>query len=240
MKPPKEKKGPFENLSSFRMGKRRFSLSMADVDWTKTKAYAKTGMGQIVINVQGRESHGCVQPGQDYEEVQQEIIKKLSNLVDPETGQSIKGDLYRREDVYKGPFLESAPDIVFIPMNNRYLTTNLTGFYSQKVFNDVSVFYGNHTMEGLFIASGPKMKKGVEIVGANIIDLAPTILFAMGIPILDSMDGKVLSDIFKSEFLKKNPIKFQKETDETGRNQIGLNHLDQEEALERLKDLGYI
>ncbi|RLA92654.1 MAG: hypothetical protein DRG25_05970, partial [Deltaproteobacteria bacterium] len=72
--------------------KKRFFLSLADVDWSKTRAYTKTGVGQIVINQKGREPQGIVNPGTEFSELQKELIEKLRCLKDPETGEVIKSD----------------------------------------------------------------------------------------------------------------------------------------------------
>jgi arylsulfatase A-like enzyme len=85
------------------------------------------------------------------------------------------------------------------------------------------------------------IKQGVELKGAQIIDLAPTILYVMGEPIPDSMDGKVLTDILKEDYLNQNPVRYRK----TNRNDLsrqGVAYTDEEadKVRERLKGLGYI
>ena len=85
------------------------------------------------------------------------------------------------------------------------------------------------------------MKKGATITGARIIDLAPTILYAMGLPIPDDMDGKILADIFKEEFLGSN-IPVMARTPEVTDRDLGYRDQTKEEEiiLERLKGLGYV
>src|SRR5205814_6640603 len=61
-----------------------------NVDWSRTKAYAM-GLGEIYINVRGREGQGIVAPGAEYESVRAEIVKRLSDLTDPKTGQRAVG-----------------------------------------------------------------------------------------------------------------------------------------------------
>jgi arylsulfatase A-like enzyme len=50
------------------------------------------------------------------------------------------------------------------------------------------------------------VKKGARVEGASIVDVMPTILYAMGEQVPDELDGRVLDDIFDPEFLKGNPV----------------------------------
>ena len=72
---------------------------------------------------------------------------------------------------------------------------------------------GFHKMDGIFIAKGAGIRKGVEITGAEIIDMTPTILYMMGLPIPEDMDGKVLNNIFKSECCEEGKNKDRKNCD---------------------------
>jgi len=56
--------------------------------------------------------------------------------------------------------------------------------------------YGVHSMKGLFLAFGDRIKRGIRIEGASIYDLAPTILHIYNVPIPEDLDGRVLTEIF--------------------------------------------
>src|SRR5947207_7516831 len=77
-------------------------LSLGDVDWSRTVAFSKGNYGQIFINLRGRETHGIVEPGAEYDSVARKIIEKLRGLSDPETRQPLIGSIWRREDLYSG------------------------------------------------------------------------------------------------------------------------------------------
>src|SRR4030042_1521701 len=70
-----------------------------NVDWSQTKAYA-LGLGPIYINVKGREPHGVVKPGEEYEQVRDAIIKGLEEYVDPETGLHPVYKVYKTDQLY--------------------------------------------------------------------------------------------------------------------------------------------
>ncbi|MGD2207300.1 MAG: alkaline phosphatase family protein, partial [Anaerolineae bacterium] len=75
-------------------------LSFDDVDWPRTRAYSLGNVGQIHLNVRGREPEGIVEPGEEYEAVRKEIIARLRELRDPETQEPVVQDVYCREQLY--------------------------------------------------------------------------------------------------------------------------------------------
>jgi len=215
-------------------------LSLNDVDWTRTTAYAKFGLGQIVINVAGRDPRGSVQPGDEYYAVRDEIVRKLKALRDPDTGQLIGGEVYTKEEVYHGPHLEDAPDITFLPLENNYMANVLMGFTTRKWIMDIPALFGNHRMDGVLIAQGKHLGKGQKIEGAQIIDVVPTVLYLMREKIPTDMDGRVLTEIFTEEFLKSQAIEWaEPEVKEAAQPPV-LSLEDEETIIERLKGLGYL
>ncbi len=104
-----------------RLGARRFdqvkgdfqtALVTAAVDWSRTQAYALGVGGNLYVNLRGREPRGIVAPGAEYEQVCADVIRQLSELTDPETGQRVVKRVHRREALYHGPFLDQAPDLI--------------------------------------------------------------------------------------------------------------------------------
>ncbi len=229
-----------EMLSLFRMGRWNPLLSLNDVDWNKTKAYAKTSaLGQIIINLKGREPHGIVAPGQEYNLLQGEIVEKLENLYDPRDGRRIKGIVHTREKVYKGPFSTRAPDIFYLPQSDRFQAGNIIGFGSNTPFVSFTGFFASHSMNGIFMIKGKDIKKGAPITDAAITDLAPTILYLMGLKIPDDMDGRVLKEVFTDTFLKNNPIEYYTPSDVKEKITGKPVSKEEDEIKQRLKNLGY-
>jgi arylsulfatase A-like enzyme len=89
---------------------------------------------------------------------------------------------------------------------------------------------------------GKTVKKGCVVQDAHIMDLAPTILHTMGLPVPDDMDGKVLSEIFEPDVVKKHPITYYaREQGEAARKEITPYSTTEEGMVgERLRDLGYL
>lgn len=180
-------------------------------DWHNTKAYLlqrNCGMLAINLNLKGREPLGTVKPGKEYEELRNYIIRELYNLKDPETGEKIVERVFRREEIYSGPYLSEAPDILYLTKNldyNVYVKVSANG----KIISKTSNSY-HHKMNGIFIAYGPDFKSGMQ-VDAKIIDMAPTILFIFGLAIPEDIDGRVLKEILKEDSaLAKREVVYSK------------------------------
>lgn len=97
-------------------------------------------------------------------------------------------------------------------------------------------------MEGILVAAGPHVRKAEEIAKARIIDLAPTILHLMGLPVPKDMDGRVLTELFTPAFQKRHPVTFDEgESKEEGRLERSVYSPKEEaEIEERLRGLGYL
>ena len=113
-----------------------FFLSFRDVDWSRTKAYSiGSTAGQVYLNLKGREPMGIVQPGTESDEIREEIIKELKELVDQETGERVVEEIYRKEEIYSGPHLSEAPDIVFLPKGLKIAAFGEYEFASHRILD---------------------------------------------------------------------------------------------------------
>jgi len=80
------------------------------IDWRKTKAFFSSSIGAsaaIEINLEGREPEGIVKK-KEYHKIRELIIQELLKVKDPENGQNIVQDAFRREDIYHGPYISEA------------------------------------------------------------------------------------------------------------------------------------
>ena len=92
---------------------------------------------------------------------------------------------------------------------------------------------------------GPGIKRGIHLKNAKIMDLAPTTLHVLGIPVPADMDGRVLDEAFTFSYLRSNPIKYAKEAKDGTHFLIKkgdevYSSEDEEEIKSRLRGLGYI
>jgi predicted AlkP superfamily phosphohydrolase/phosphomutase len=219
---------------------RRTFLSFGDVDWSQTRAYSLGNYGQLYVNLRGREPQGIVTPGAEYERVVDELTERLSHLRHPRTGQALPVRVYRREEIYQGDHLEEAPDVVFLPEDMRYNGFGLYQFSSRSWLEPTFDRSGGHRMDGIVMLTGPGIRRGHELRGATLIDLAPTILAALDVPVPDDMDGQVLSQAFEDGYFRERPIRYAVARSAGRQEQLELSPEQEEMVKERLRGLGYI
>jgi predicted AlkP superfamily phosphohydrolase/phosphomutase len=134
-------------------------------------------------------------PGMPYPEYLKErekLITKLKELGDPDTGEKIIKEVYRREDIYEGNQLSGSPDIILVPNNDSWIVGELNYY---KLIETVTRVTGRHTRDGVIILSGPSVKKTDALIKAGITDVAPTILHLFGIKA--EMGGRVIEEVLK-------------------------------------------
>src|SRR5512143_3646097 len=150
-------------------------LSFEDVDWSKTIAYSMGHVGQIYINLQGREPHGIVTSDR-YAEARQEVIGVLNTLTDPATGKPLVDRLIPREEAAHGPHADQGADLHVILDGYKTIAFPLFATDGRVLTPQIRGDSGCHRLHGIFIASGQAFAAGAAIANAKITDLAPTIL----------------------------------------------------------------
>jgi predicted AlkP superfamily phosphohydrolase/phosphomutase len=214
----------------------------ACIDWPATVAYSGTPLEQgIRINLRGREPQGVVVPGTPYETLCDEIAGRLVEIRDPETKAPIIDQVYRREDLYQGSEAARAPDLIF--SLNDYQCNLSEGLPDQRLFEPFPFpWAGYHDPNGILVMAGGPVQQAGYRPGANIADIAPTILHLLGTPIPRRMDGRVLGENFTAEWLAQHEIAYQ-ETDPQEQalaEQDSYTDQDAEQIEERLRSLGYL
>ena len=167
-----------------------------NVDWSQTKAYA-LGLGQIYVNLAGREAKGIVQPGAEYQQVTAQIRQGLESFVDADTGEHPVAHVFTRDEAYNGvydPVL--IPDL--IPSNSEGYRVgwqdSLGGIGSAIVEPNTSIWSGDHCsvypplVQGILFSSFKLNAPG----GAYMGDVMPTILDLYGVKPTTNLDGRSL------------------------------------------------
>ncbi len=102
--------------------------------------------GRIYINLEGREEKGSVKE-EKYEEIREMIRDKLLEFKHPQTGEKIIDKVFYREEIYSGPYLENAADIIAHPVNGFDLKARID---TDKIFENTAL-NGMHTYDDAFI-----------------------------------------------------------------------------------------
>jgi len=164
------------------------------VDWSRTRAYA-LGLGQIYFNLRGREARGIVSAGAEYKALQDEIAAKLVEVEDPDDGGKVMRAVYRRDDVYKGEFLKNAPDLqAGFDDGYRVGWQDTLGVIRRAVVeNNTRKWSGDHCATAAEISGGVFFSnRKINTDEPNIMDLGPTILKLLEVPLPPDLDGKPL------------------------------------------------
>jgi predicted AlkP superfamily phosphohydrolase/phosphomutase len=213
------------------------------IDWKETRAYRvklSHPVEGININLMGRQPNGTVSH-EEYEKLRTYIIEKLIDLVDPETKEKLVKEVYRKEDIYSGRCMHNIPDIIVI-LGDRYDGGyNLDRMISPVPRSFLNEFSGYHTMNGIFIINGQEIETGKTLDRINMIDLAPTIMYYMGLPVPEGMDGRVIQEIFKGSYLDNNPVIYEKkDIDLSSDKTTQLSKDEKEDIKKALEGLGYV
>jgi len=162
------------------------------VDWTRTRAWGWGGYyARVFMNVQGREPQGIIPPDK-YEQEREELIRKLEAIPDHE-GRPLATKAWRPEELYACKELVDAPDLIvyFDDLHWRAgqdIGHNTLWSFDTEIGPDDSV----HDYYGMFLLSPAPGREGQELRGLNILDVAPTVLRLMGLPVPPEMEGKPL------------------------------------------------
>ncbi|MCP4361666.1 MAG: hypothetical protein GY796_26950 [Chloroflexi bacterium] len=220
----------------------RLFLSFADVDWSRTRAYTLGGnLTGLWINLEGREPEGGVAPGTEYERLRDKLINELQDLCDPDDGQPIATAIYRREEVYDGPYVERAPDILFETRDEQYVGFGIQEFVTNAIAEPSPVFSGCHRRAGMVILHGQPFRQGVSLSQQDIMDVTPTILHLLGYSVPEDMDGQVMTEAMNPAFLDDFPIRFSSATWQPSKDdESRFSEGDEERVTERLRSLGYL
>ena len=174
------------------------------IDWRRTIAYHRgKGEGNIYLNVIGRDPRGSL-PKSNYEHVRTEIIRRLTSLVDPRTGAPAVAAVHRREEIFAGEYLGSAPDLIvewdgfrYMPSEDVAATSGVFGSRTREYMSWPTS--GSHRPEGLLLASGGPVRRGVLERPIELINLAPTWLALLNCPVSHTIEGKAVNEILKSD-----------------------------------------
>jgi len=228
-------------------------LDEARPDWRKTVAFTNEVsrcFPTIWLNHVGATPDGVVHE-EDLELALRATEEALRRLIDPRTGQPAVGNAYRTRELYRGPYASKAPDLIPSWWEDGFLLEqsapggpdDLIVERSQAPLKGGVEFAGNHRLQGIFAMAGGPVKAGHVFSGAQIIDVAPTVLYLMGLPIPGDMDGRPLLEALDPEYVARRSPEYDTTvaTDLPAPREESPFTEEQEELIaQRLQALGYM
>ena len=181
------------------------------IDWEESQAIA-SGQGLVYVI-------------DDDPATTDRLIDDLTALTN-EDGRPIARDVMRAADAYEGPYVGTAPDIVFDQRPGVH-TSGAIG--SNPIFDDVSHWEAENVRTGLYLADGPAVETPAIDGPITITDIAPTVLTSVDCPVPTDMDGEPIELFGRQEYETCEPIPFEAEADAA-----------REDVQNRLEDLGYL
>jgi predicted AlkP superfamily phosphohydrolase/phosphomutase len=168
---------------------------LAQVDWSRTKAYV-LGLTGMWLNLKGREAHGIVEPGEPARRLKAELMSRLKALRDEEKGQVGINELFDTAELYEGPYLADAPDLIIGYADGYRVSWDCaTGVVAGPVFEDNrKAWSGDHCIDPRLVPGVFFCTKKIRKKDPALVDIAPTTLRLFGLDPPAHMDGEALFD----------------------------------------------
>jgi predicted AlkP superfamily phosphohydrolase/phosphomutase len=191
-----EQKHP-ETLGMGTMAKRFY-----EIDWEHTTAYCPTPSGNGIY---------LFPPDKDkkrYEAFRRELTDALLGFRDPMTGESVVTRIWTREEAFSGSQMALAPDLT-LSLRDYGLVSILPSDTLLKPRQEVT---GAHRPNGVFIAAGPGIRRGAKISTLSILDIAPLVLYSLGLAVPAELEGRMPTALVERDYLRSHPIRLQAAT----------------------------
>jgi predicted AlkP superfamily phosphohydrolase/phosphomutase len=208
------------------------------IDWKNTLAYCPTPSSNAIF-VQKANGSGKGVKDEDYLEFCTKLKQQLLEYRNPADGEQIFVEVELNK-------LDRASDSETLPDINIKLRDS--GFVSILKSTEVVIPRekpeGTHRPNGIFIARGPDVEAGQQIQPLSILDITPLLLYFLGLPIPTDLEGRVPTEILRTDTLMSHPVECQgvtKSLNDDGETQREDASDEEKDALmAQLKLLGYM
>jgi predicted AlkP superfamily phosphohydrolase/phosphomutase len=232
--------GDYDETGALTVHRLRSHVGM--LDWDRTIAFCLTPSSNGVT-IRRAEAGGIGVSADEYETFRRKIAEELLAWRDPETGEPVVTSVRTREEAYPGAVMDKAPDLL--------ITVRDAGFVSilnaDRPLRPRPEILGTHRPEGIFYAAGSRIKPGRRDRPLALVDVAPTVLYSMGLPVPSDFEGQVPTDIFDPALIRERPVETGPATlpptpfaDRQGGFESALGAEAEAEMVARLRALGYL
>ncbi len=224
------------------LGMRQLARHVSMLDWERTRAYGATPSSNGIHIVTAKDGKAGGVPAAEYEAFREELVRALSGLKSPSTGKALIEKIWTREEAFAGPFLSRAPDLTLYLWDGGLVSI----LDSDAAVKPRATPTGTHRPEGVFMARGTGIPSGLRTEEMSILDVAPTVLYSLGLPIPEDMEGKVPKELFVPACWEQRPPRIEAKADAAHSPTRGVGDrllFDAEAEAEmaaRLRALGYI
>jgi predicted AlkP superfamily phosphohydrolase/phosphomutase len=163
----------------------------AEIDWSRTRAWSSGGYyGRVFLNVEGREPEGII-PAAAYQSTRDELAAAIRSIPGP-SGEKLDTQVFEPESIYQS-VNNVAPDLMVYFGGLHWRSVGTLGHGKHYTFeNDTGPDDANHAVNGMFILNEPHHKGAGCVSGHQLMDIAPTLLNRMTIPVPADMQGRII------------------------------------------------
>ena len=182
--------------------KRREESMFANLDWSETTAYCSTPSSNGITIRVARNLGDPGVPAQEYERFRERLIKDLRELRDPATGERIITGIHKREEVFSGPAMADAPDLLLVLRDFGFVSIK----NKKPVVQPREEVAGTHHPEGILIACGRGIRENETVAPCDIVDVGALLLYSLGLKVPRNMEGRVPENLFTDSQLQEHPV----------------------------------
>jgi predicted AlkP superfamily phosphohydrolase/phosphomutase len=191
--------GQVEQKHPETLGLETMARRFYEVDWDRTVAYCPTPSSNGIYVSPPKSGGGAAQ---DYYSFREQLIASLLSFTDPATGEPVVTRIWTREEAFAGRHMERAPDLTVSLRDGGFVSV----LPSNVVLKPRPEPTGTHRPQGIFMAVGPGIRRGASVSPLSILDVAPTVLYTLGLPVPEDFEGCVPQQIFEPSYIQAHPI----------------------------------
>ena len=210
------------------------------IDWAATRVYvwashSTSPQQKLRFALAGREPGGTVLPGAR-EELARSLERDLARVTWADGSPAFRLRQPRPAEARDGVDLVA---VVRSEGAGRRLLVD--GEPWDGVVEAVSRLSGSHDLHthGVILAAGPDVVRGAKVEGIHIHDVAPTVLFALGLPVAEDFAGRAWVELFGSELRERQPLRKIRTWGEPSSARARSSTVD-EDLVRELRSLGYL
>ena len=219
--------------------RRREDANFAFLDWSHTYAFSPTPSSNgVCIRVAREPGMPGIAPG-EYAAFRDRLVDDLRKLRGPDGG-AIITDILLREDVFPGAAMNSAPDLTLVLRDFGFVSVR----NREPVVVTRNVVSGTHHPDGIFIAAGPGITANHDRPLLSIVDVPPTLLYSLDLPVPEDFEGHVPEPAFTSAMLDSRPVTIGAPTQPVLKHRAATAAVasdeEREQIMSQLRALGYL
>jgi predicted AlkP superfamily phosphohydrolase/phosphomutase len=226
-----------ESADATKLGLNQLARHVYQIDWQRTKAFAPMPSGNGIHVVMADAEHPNGVTADEYGPFVDALAQQLREVRDPETGEPVVARVTSRDQLFRGPFTDLAPDLT-VELHDGGLFSILS---SPDVVRRRAVPTGTHRPDGIFIAAGHEIRQGVKLEPLSILDVAPLMMHELGLPIPTAFEGRLPVEALDAGALTARPPRYDSApVTAAAAGDVQLDAEAEAEILERLQALGYV